>query len=869
MRNKVKLYIEGELADLDNSSFLLLNYTAEDLSNPTIVKNSFSKQITLKGTPRNDEIFGHIFRNDRNTLYGSPYTGPYFDPCRKTEFAIYNDLGEILESGYLKLDEIVTTRRRHDYKVTLYGGLGSFLYGISYNAAGEKLTLADLDFGETLDFTIDRTTVAAAWQSLADNDQSGKWTILNFAPCYNGKPAKPFDANKAVVHALTAGLEDRADDYTTNGGWSLVTFDDAVTEQEAKDYRSYLQRPVIRLKSVIQAICNSSNNGGWTVNVDPDFYDSDNPYFPYWDKTWITLPLLNDLNLDVSTTSGWDNFNGGTFTIPGGGNLSKLYTCVVEFAMVGSGGAEDYKLDLEDDWAAGMSPDDSPGYYLNYLEFEVIAKDANDVVLKQFTWRVSTAQPPEYMPQMDEIFDYISAGYTFIKNGQTWVPRFSIEEYGLAKVTVNLTLKALCWGHLNASADPNKMWPTYSYSMADGEYFDCYAELTGSTITYYATTSTTVRTGATITQSALLSGVGTPADYLLAFCKTFGFQLFAHKETKTVAILMRKNAYNGGTLDINKRIDRGREITKRPFSFDARWYVWRTEHKGDYAEYYAGKYGQTFGQFRVDTGYGFNAEERPMTDGIVFQGASDVQETSKFFFDFLNKPTTPAVFLGGGKYTLYKGGETKDVDLPGLYSEPKTWLVPSLPMHDDLPRLQFHGADNSHLDLRDVLVFFNGMTTPASGHVTLSDDTRVMLQLNGNNPCWLPGYCDYDSGWLLSSIPRFSRYLWTGSAVNTSLDWGDPVEVQIPGATFGSGSSVFAQFWNKYISDRYDDDGAVVTAWVDLRGLLVNESLLRGFYVFDGVVWALNRIIDYSLTTDGPTKCEFVKVQDKTNYTTL
>ena len=66
-----------------------------------------------------------------------------------------------------------------------------------------------------------------------------------------------------------------------------------------------------------------------------------------------------------------------------------------------------------------------------------------------------------------------------------------------------------------------------------------------------------------------------------------------------------------------------------------------------------------------------------------------------------------------------------------------------------------------------------------------------------------------------------------------------------------------------------DDDSAVVTAWVDLRGMRVDETLLRQFYAFDGALWALNRIIDHSLTTFGPTKCEFVKVQAITNYTTL
>ena len=48
---KISLYIAGKKVDLDDNSFILFNYTMEDLSNPTIVKNSFSKQITLKGTP--------------------------------------------------------------------------------------------------------------------------------------------------------------------------------------------------------------------------------------------------------------------------------------------------------------------------------------------------------------------------------------------------------------------------------------------------------------------------------------------------------------------------------------------------------------------------------------------------------------------------------------------------------------------------------------------------------------------------------------------------------------------------------------------------------------------------------------------------
>lgn len=864
MRNKVQLYIEGLQADLDNNSFLLLNYTMEDLSNPTIVKNSFSRQITLKGTPRNDEIFGHIYRNDRDTLYGSPYTGPQFDPTRKTSFVIYNEMMEVLESGYLKLDEITINRKSRNYKVTLYGGLGSFLYGLSYKTNGEKMAIADLDFGETLDFTIDRDAVADAWARLGgDTSKPAKWDIVTFIPGYMGLPSSPFDANKAIAKASLVGFPETDGEFSTRDGWCLATLADKVTGDEAKDIRSYLQKPAIKMSALINAICDPSNNGGYTVNLDAEFFAASNPY---WDKTWLTLPMLNDLNIDVSSSVGDDNFNGGTHTIPGGGNLSVLYNIWVDFAMVGSGGDTDYKLYCEDDWAAGMQPNDNPGYYLNYIEWEVIAYDSNDVVIKKFYYRVSTQQAPEGQLQMDDTFDYISGGYTFYKNGNVWKPNISIQEYGVAKVSVNMTIKSISWGNLRASGDPNLMWPTSSYDYNDGVYFDCYAELAGSYIKYQLVSSSSVRTGASITKSALLGGSRTPADYLLSFCKMFGLQLVCHKDTKTVDILLRKNLYNGSLTDFNGRIDRGKQTVKTPFAFDARWYLFGNEAKGDFAEYYANKYGRPFGQFRVNTGYAFDATEKRLTDGIVFGNACEVMETSKFFCTLTeNGMNIPSVFLAGGKYALFKGGDSKEYDIQYPLKAALVWVNSSYPMHDAFPKMQFHGNGNAHLDERDTLVFFNGMESVSTRHIILSDDTRVMLSLNGNNPCWMLG----NTAWELSQMPRFGRYIVSVGAVVKSLDFGDPMEAQIPGITFATGSNIFSQYWEKYIGDRYDDDSAVLLCYADLRGIQVNENLFRQFYAFGGAVWALNKIIDHSLTTSGCTKCEFVKVQDTTNYTTL
>lgn len=868
MRNKIQLYIGSERADLDNGSFLLLNYTMEELSNPTVVKNMFSCQITLKGTPQNNKIFGGIYRSDRQTQYGGGTVGPDFDPTRKTPFTIYNETHEILESGYLKLDKVTMTKKRIEYAVTLYGSLGSFLYGLAYKTNGEKLTVADLAFPTMLDFTIDKSAVADAWKRLdGDTSVDAKWDIINFIPSYNGLPSGEFSADKAVVHAATCGLPTEADEYSTKDGFALVSLTEKVTGNEAKDYRSYLQKPVIKVSALIDAICDPANNGGYTVNKDAEFFADTNPY---WKDSWITLPKMQDLNIDVADTYGQDNFNGGTHTIPGGGVITKLYNIWVDFALVGWGGNTDYKLDCEDDWAAGMQGNDNPGYYLNYLDWEVIAYDANDNIIKQYNYRVSTRQAPANEIQMDDTFDYIAGGYTFMKNGQVWKPTITIQEYGVAKVSINMTYKSISWGNLRAAADPQLMWPTSSYNYNDGVFFSCDAELQGSYIKYNIINSSTVRTGATIPSSALLSGGNTPADYLLSYCKMFGLQLVSHKDSKTVDIVLRKNFYNQTTANLSGRIDRGKQIVKTPFAFDARWYLWGNDAKGDYAEYYAAKYGRPYGQYRVNTGYEFDATEKRLTDGIVFGNACPVVETSKYFCDLtLNALPVPSLFIGGGKYTLYKGDDTKDFDLPSTMGATKIWDDITNPMHDEFAKMQFHGKDNATIDERDTLVFFNGMATPSSAHLSLTDDTRAMMQLNGNSPCWLPGYCDYDATCKLTKIPQFTRYVWSGAGVSKSFDFGDPLESQIPGISFGASSNIFNGYWKKYITDRYDDDSVVLLCNVDLRGMQVNEDLFRRFYAFDGCLWALNRIINHSLATSGTTQCEFVKVQDINNYTTL
>lgn len=308
MRRKISLYVAGQLVDLADQFFILFNYTMEDLSNPTIVKNSFSQSITLKGTPNNNKIFGDVFRLDRVTQYGDTASGVNFSAIRKTPFAIYNELNEIIESGYLKLDDVTKSRGMVEYKVTLFGGLGSFFYVLMYNEDGSKKTLVDMRY-RLLDGGYSKIPgylsvggydmLKDAWAYIADplnydvNAYDNWWPdIINFAPAYNGLP-DGFSADKAVVDNKSFAnvpyaqvIDGAAYTFKTGTSSNLMLFSNPHTEWEIKDLRWYLQRPVISMRAIFDAICDSENNGGWNVTINQLVKNT------IIKDSWMTLPLI-------------------------------------------------------------------------------------------------------------------------------------------------------------------------------------------------------------------------------------------------------------------------------------------------------------------------------------------------------------------------------------------------------------------------------------------------------------------------------------------------------------------------------------------------------------------------------------------------
>lgn len=931
--NKVTLYIGGREVELSDDTLILYNYKLEDMSNPTIVENSYSQSVSIQGTPANNEIFGNIWRLDRTTLeYGSGI-GPNFDATRKTPFTLEDSTGAQIESGYVKLDGMTVDKDGQvTYKVTLYGGLGSYLYSLQYKENGDKMTLADLQYLEgdesesELTYQINADAVAEAWDNIEpeDDEYTSKWNVVNFAPAYNGIPANNFDADKAMIvptdHNLSADVTEVKDGvtvhYTPRGNYALVTMDKEHTEWECKDLRSYLQRPILSIGAFLHALTKEVNSNGFEVDID-SIKDLD------YAKTWVTLPMLPDLGTFKQSTgeiTAVISSEGATespiaeVSLVGISAISSGTTIKATFAL---------KLRMH---VANMSTTDTPLMWrqTKYLDAsrtkeisahcsvgfaQLVAYDEHDNIVGGSNiltvGDLGLSQTPTqcaynrgYTPEYQDdttVFEKPSEGLMIFKSsvgsmatyelgdGMTVNPKslvFHVEAQDVHHYLLHFSFYTyeIVGGTAEARAPilhtvpvvfkHEDKYASEGEEIEDIEIEDYYVERkSADSITY--TSTDYLRSNAVVTKRMLLSTEHTPADYLLSLCKMFGWYFTYDHLAKRVAIKTRNELFDSSITDLTERIDRTKGLTIQPYAIDSKWYDFALESAGgQFADEYEASTGRVYGLMRINTGYQFNSEKKAVLDSVIFRGAVPTLETNRYFNVIMNgTKMIPSVFLDTGtKYTMWSvTGESKDIDISQPQSNlPLTWYND---LHgydiDGAWKAQLHGDDNQAGEGDGVLLFYNGKKV--YNRFKLTDDLPEMNQVNNGVPCWILGY-DADAPTL--SVPCFAGYKTEegGTEVTLSTDFGIPKELNIPNIQYTEDKTIYWNAWRAYLADKYNKDTKVLTAYIDFRGLKVDQMLLRRFYYYDNALWIINKIQNYSMTTDDPCKCELVKVQDMDNY---
>ena len=751
--------------------------------------------------------------------------------------------------------------------------------------------------------------VAEAWAADADGGSvDSRWKVINFAPCYNGAPSDNFSADVGLARPSVFGLptsDGEGHDAANTNDYALFNLPEEIDEWAAKDLRSYLQRPVFSMRALFAALEKPANSAGYSVDL------SALKNFPYA-KAWMTLPMLSSRSIP----SSGETINLTASFVPVTNDDEQFTVTFSHNVEILSGANTDVNVSVSVEYMMqepedGVYPDilytwcepDEIGIYWQFrtrvIFMQAVAYDENgnamggstvktyyhyggDVAsiktpegmaeaVKFTPWYAASSYEPSYrdahfvhnMPgsrfyTLSESSDFQFQIAGAVKEVKVYLSTYTVITNELEENVMTYS-KGFTYGWLfsNTKKDASK-WSCFNAGeMPTGEYGQLNV-ITGN-----------IRSGAVITKKIILSTEHTPADYLLSFCKMFGFLLIYDSVNKSIRAVKRQDFFRGDleTIDLTKRIDTSQGVTIEPFVFDAKWYNFTLEGSGGaFEEYYEQTYGRQYGAYRIDTGYDFDDKTVDLLSGNVFRSAAQVLKFNKFMLDlFRDNTPIPAPFINrGNSYTLWNAqGESADISIPNVGTRYDFFNASDNGYdYSTSPRPQFEDEDGSPVDGDGVLLLRSSISRTSRSYYKLSDDIPEMDTLNNGVPCWLlePGS---ETG---ISVPNYSRFNQPVIAT-VSLDFGIPAELGIPRTFITNTAPVFAQAWRTYLRDRYDVNTKVMRCRADLSGLPVGQELLGRFFWYGGSIWVINSISNYSITTYDTCELELVQVQDINNYT--
>ncbi len=920
MRQETRLFIEGREVEFSTPPKILFTYTQNELTNPSVIRNSYTKTLTIEGTPNNNDIFGHIWDLSRLQSYGTgDFVQTQFDPARKADFVLYYN-GEIYESGYVKLDAVRRTGHKVEMDLTLYGGLGGLFFDLQYDAEGNKLKLSDLQFMEgagdnEFDMVISKETLKEAWDEIYSN--SSKWSSINFAPMYEGDPDN-FDTDRCIVNfnnaAIFSAVTSGGTEYAAKNGYGLGLLPDKMDMWATRDIRSYLVRPVLRVRALIEAIQRYAAVKGYELILDPDFFNYDNVYY---DASWVTLPLLSEMKLNgvdeesvVAVTPEIDyqaTYNGWYDTQYRIKADMPLGTSSVDLTMeMNVSGSTSVTGDLFSSTLINGQKNYS-AFAVQLCAWEGNTPGTTLVASSDALFLTSKLGNGDYLKPEQTVWtpagtgNYKNVFGKWISTGSgTWkwseplsfhldIPSnigcLTLRINALAnleQVTTYGGKSAQSYGYRRGKAYTATALTTTSTTNTTSTLHYRNTLLNGASLNTYTKSGTAGFSGARIGKKIMLNTEDSPCDYLLSYCKMFNLFFLKEPNNRQVKILMRGNFYQTGeTVNVNDKIDRGNTLKIKPIPYESMWYNLSQEQvDGAFSEQYLNTYGVKYGTQRINTGYEFDVEEKKILDKSVFKSCVEGTEKSRYYVAperFAPSNEMPAYVLQGFKYNLYNGDNAHEVTMGNF-----NWTFQPLGTelyYDLFPKPQFRDGDRKAKDGKNVLVFFNGYEDCINTHGTqipywLTDDLGgPMGSLNDQKACWIYTEDEYDkSGKQIAiktySVPKFQRniYGWNG-AISRSWDFGAPRQLFTDNTFWVSEAGIYHSFWKKYLTDFYSTDTRVV----DVQMLIEqrpNPDFLRKFYWFDNSLWRMNKIDEWDVSSHGTTAVQFVRVNDTDNYTT-
>lgn len=873
---KLRLYIENYEVELDESVKFAITKQFEDLSNPTTIINDWSKTVSIPFTQKNNEIFGHIYNPDRLIVDGSG-VGIYFNPLKKLDFRlVWGDT--ILMTGYAKLNEVKQTKGKGTYEITLFGQLGKVFAEMKKITFDKSTTDTDylINGSQYVKERINKGLVYDSWTSsgqtqstlqikefnginsggniITTPNPSYKVTdIIGFAPNNSFSEGFKYDTYQTSSNTSDTFENELGSGFTEATGVEPKTIiPNGYLPREIGEYRSYLQLPFIYWNKLFQVFqIKAQSVTGYQFNLDSNWFSTSNPY--WYNLVYMLKPFNSDKKGEL--------YN----------NLYSLAFGQVQTYSSVKWQTSNYTL-ISSTWQETR----------NFNYFRAVASSSTEVITMcdwdnpYSKWTLPNGSTVFTLPMRLQIQDfwaesahntcYLSDENALIvtvnvvgSNGTTTTQKFLVKKSTCTLTETNATnvikdteLKPNIYTDFDAvftcdkenygdyvTFNVNVKWKTTANPSTSTSTGGLSNEKEFDVLLYnnpykMGTTSTLkdiFKSDSMFDLNDLWNNEYNLFDEIIKYCKMYRILISVDDINRKINFIPFSTYFSDYSVtDWTNKVDKSKDYVITPVTFDKKYILFNyKDSETKLGKEYREKYGFDYGEYRLTTDYNFNSDTnelfKDITPSIVYTDNvlswKNLKNNHKIIYSF------PAEI-----YVYNQDKDKKQVDIFGAY--------------------YFHNG----------LKEFDTETALQLVPPKISDDTPFQLSTN-------------TFFYTRSGAGRLVVTTYPYLSVVKGLTFGISCLFNIPSenytylsSLYTSKTSIYADRWKNYLDERYNVQNKKITCYIKLSPIDFVNFQWNQFVVIGNQLCMVNKIYDYDITSNQPTKVDLITIQDVTGYTT-
>ena len=314
---------------------------------------------------------------------------------------------------------------------------------------------------------------------------------------------------------------------------------------------------------------------------------------------------------------------------------------------------------------------------------------------------------------------------------------------------------------------------------------------------------------------------------ILRYCKINRIGVFVDDIGKKIVFKRLTSFFSNYTIDDwSKKIDMSKDFIIKPITFENKYVLFNySDSDTKLGKLYKEKYSVNFGEYKVVTDYNFNSEITKLFDEIP-QSITNTDNVLSWVN--LNNNHKIVYSFPSEVYVYCKDDDNKYVDVFGTFyfhngtmafSNDVSLNLPQVYISDDT---QFQTYNNTYFYSKDVSEYVTSASTYPKLDIVLGDNMCVF------------------------NIPK-ENYTYLNN--------------------YSGKKSIYNNFWENYINERYNIQNKLITCYVDISPIDYNNFEFNHFVKIGNQLCMVNKIYDYDVTSSETTKVDLITIQDINGYT--